>query len=253
MDIVSPRETPKEWLQRLTTVDFSDSSAISNHALDLVINNVVDFDLVTNGEPAFTVSPFPGVLTVDNTPPKEEAAIFSSHVPSDHPGLFCLEFTSKTGILAVGDYGKTLKPSTAGLPLPSVVLPIGRLQSRYTDKAGISYSVDTDYVLVVDAIADAHPLWLMFDRNIGSLEEDRAYIRPETTKLVFSRTEKNFDAAQVLPSLQDWIQSYGTLDFTQIRDSFQQTGITGAIRARNVTFSDLPASWTRVTPIHEHN
>ncbi|KAG5746560.1 hypothetical protein H9Q70_010746 [Fusarium xylarioides] len=252
MDIVSPRETPKEWLQRLITADFADPSAIINLRLDLVINNVADFDLVTDGEATLTVPPFPGSLTVENTPPNEKDSILSSHVPSDHEGLLCLEYVSQTGILAACRANEAPKPSAAGLPLPSVVLPIGQLQKRYKDKAGIPYSIDTDYVLVIDAIADEHPLWLIFDRNIRSLGEDRAYVKPETVKLVISGTEKNFDAAQVLPSIQDWIQFYGTLDLAQIRDSFQQTGITGEVEARNVTFRDLPASWNKVTSVDEH-
>ncbi|KAF5688027.1 hypothetical protein FCIRC_2098 [Fusarium circinatum] len=100
VNIVSPRETPKEWLQRLTTVDFADHSAINNLRSDLVINNVADFDLVTNGEAGFTVSPFPGALAVDDTTPKEEEAIVSSYLARDHPGLLCLEYGSQTDILA---------------------------------------------------------------------------------------------------------------------------------------------------------
>ncbi|PNP75003.1 hypothetical protein FNYG_11650 [Fusarium nygamai] len=252
LDIVSPHETPKEWLQRLITADFADPSAIINLRLDLVINNVADFDLVTDGEATLTVSPYPGALTVEDTPPKETDCILSSYFPSDHEGLLCLEYASQTGILAACRANETPKPSAAGLPLPSVVLPIGQLQKRYKDKAGISYSVDTDYVLVIDAVADEHPLWLIFDRKIRSLGEDQAYVKPEAVKLVISGTEKNFDAAQVLPSIQDWIQFYGTLDLAQIRDSFQQTGITGEVEARNVTFRDLPASWNRLTSVDEY-
>ncbi|KAF5711400.1 hypothetical protein FGLOB1_5027 [Fusarium globosum] len=251
VDMMAPRQTPKEWLQSLTTVDFADPSAIVSLRLDLATNNVAHFDLVTDGEAALTVTPLPGALTVDDIPPKDDEALFSSYVPSDHPGLLRLEYAREKDIFAVYGLHEPPKPSAAGLPLPSVVLPIGRLRNRYKDKAGI-YSIDTDYVLVVDAVADEHPLWLIFDRKIRSHEEDGAYGRPETVKLLFSGTEKNFDAAQVLPSIQDWIRSYGSLDLTQLRDSFQRTGITGEIRARNVTFGDLPASWNRVTSGYEH-
>ncbi|KAF5578891.1 hypothetical protein FPANT_9817 [Fusarium pseudoanthophilum] len=206
-DIVSPRETPKEWLQRLATADFADPSAINNLRLDLIINNVADFDLVTDGEATLTVSPFPGALTVEDTPPKDKDNIYTSYVPSDHDGLLCLEYASQAGILAVYRVDETPIPSATGLPLPSVVLPIGQLQKRYEDKAGIPYSVDTDYVLVIDAVADEHPLWLIFDRKIRSLGEDQVYVKPETVKLAISGTERNFDAAQVLPSVQDWIKS----------------------------------------------
>ncbi|KAF5597707.1 uncharacterized protein FSUBG_8357 [Fusarium subglutinans] len=189
VNIVSPRETPKEWLQRLTTVDFADPSTINNLRSDLVINNVADFDLVTNGESDFTVSPFPGALTVDDIPPKEEEAIFSSYLASDHPGLLCLEGGSQTDILADYRVNETPKQSAAGFPLPSVVLPIGRLQNWCKDKAGISYSGDTDYVLVIDAVADAHPLWLVFDRKVRSIGEGQTYVKPETVQLVLSGIE----------------------------------------------------------------
>ncbi|SCV36992.1 uncharacterized protein FFFS_05458 [Fusarium fujikuroi] len=226
VEMTAPCQTPKEWLQSLTTVDFSDPSAVVNLRMDLATNNVPHFDLVTNGEPAFTVTSFPGIMTVDDVPPTKPSA-FSSYVPSDHPGLLCLEFTSQSNIFAALHEGETPKPSAAGLPLPSIVLPIGELRRRYKDTAGI-YSIDTEYVLVVDAVADAHPIWLIFDRYIRSHEDP------------------------VLPSIQDWIQSYGNLDLTQIRDSFQQTGMTGEIRARNVTFGDFLASWNRVTSVDEH-
>ncbi|KAF5568323.1 hypothetical protein FPHYL_2861 [Fusarium phyllophilum] len=228
-----------------------DPSAVVSLHLDLATNNVPHFDLVTNSEPAFTVTSFPGVMTVEDTPPRK-LTDFSSYVPSDHPGLLCLEFTSQSSIFAALHEGETPKPSAAGIPLPSVVLPIGQLRRRYKDTAGIPYSVDTEYVLVVDAVADEHSLWLIFDRCIRSHEEDGAYDEPNVVPLVFKGTQKNFDAAQVLPSIQDWIQSYGTLDLVQIRDSFQRTGITGEIRARNVTFADLPASWNRATSVDEY-
>ncbi|KAF5650205.1 uncharacterized protein FTJAE_629 [Fusarium tjaetaba] len=220
LDMIAPRQTPKEWLQSLTMVDFADPSAVVSLLLDLATNNVPHFDLVTNINRQFSLP-----------------------VPSAHPGLLCLEFTSQSSIFAALDEGETPKPSAACIPLPSVVLPIGQLQKRYKNTGGIPYSVDTEYVLVVDAIADKNPLWLIFDRRIRSHEEDGAYVKPHMVPLVFSRTERNFDAAQVLPSVQDWIKSYGTLDLAQIRDSFQQTGMTGEIRARNVTSADLPASW----------
>ncbi|KAF5709518.1 hypothetical protein FMUND_10006 [Fusarium mundagurra] len=251
LDMIAPRQTPKEWLQSLTLVDFVDPSAVVSLRLDLATNNVPHFDLVTNSEPAFTVTSLPGVMTVEDTPPSKPTG-FSSYVPSDHPGLLCLEFTSQSSIFAALHEGETPKPSAAGIPLPSVVLPIGQLRRRYKDKTSFPYSVDTEYVLVVDVVADEHPLWLIFDRRIRSHEEDGAYVEPNVVPLVFNGTEKNFDAAQVLPSIQDWIQSYGTLDLAQIRDSFQQTGIIGEIRARNVTFADLPASWNRVPSVEEH-
>lgn len=250
VEMTAPCQTPKEWLQSLTTVDFSDPSAVVNLRMDLATNNVPHFDLVTNGEPAFTVTSFPGIMTVDDVPPTKPSA-FSSYVPSDHLGLLCLEFTSQSNIFAALHEGETPKPSAAGLPLPSIVLPIGQLRRRHKDTAGI-YSIDTEYVLVVDAVADAHPIWLIFDRYIRSHEDPGSYIKPNIVEPVFSGTEKNFDAAQVLPNIQDWIQSYGNLDLAQIRDSFQQTGVTGEIRARNVTFGDLPASWNRVTSVDEH-
>ncbi|KAF5576225.1 hypothetical protein FPCIR_12712 [Fusarium pseudocircinatum] len=246
VDMIAPRQTPKEWLQSLTLVDFAAPSAVISLRLDLATNKVAHFDLVTDGEAAITVTPLPGVLTVDDMPPKDGEALSSSYVPSDHVGLLCLEFPSRSRIFDSMHQGEPPKPSAAGLPLPSVVLPIGRLRNRYKGQTGI-YSIDTDYVLVVDAVADAHPLWLIFDRKIRNHEEDEAYVKPETVKLVFSGTERNFDASQVIPSVQDWIRSYGSLDFTQIRDSCQQTGITGEVRARNITFRDLPASWNRVT------
>ncbi|KAF5538321.1 hypothetical protein FNAPI_11153 [Fusarium napiforme] len=251
LDMIAPRQTSKEWLQSLTMVDFADPSAVVSLLLDLATNNVPHFDLVTNSDPAFTVTSLPGVMTVEDTPPGAPT-VFSSYVPSDHPGLLCLEFTSQSSIFAALDEGETPKPSAACIPLPSVVLPIGQLRKRYKNTAGIPYSVDTEYVLVVDAVADEHPLWLIFDRRIRSHEEDGAYVKPHMAPLVFNGTERNFDAAQVLPSVQDWIKSYGTLDLAQLRDSFQRTGMTGEIRARNVTFADLPATWRRVTSVEEH-
>jgi hypothetical protein len=244
LDLVSPRQTPKEWLQKLTTVDFADPASIIDLRFDLVEDNVEDFDLVTNGEDTFTISSYPGALGMDDTPVLEHSDV--------HPGLLSLEFVNGSGTLPVSEHDETAKSSGVDRPLPSLVLPIGQLQKGYTTKSGISDSDDTNYVLVVDAVATAHPVWLIFNRNAGNLSEERGYINPATANLVFNGTEKNYDAAQVLPSIQDWLQSYGKLSFIQLLDSFRKTGMTGEVRARRVTAVDAAVLWNKDTAMVEN-
>ncbi|KAF5543158.1 hypothetical protein FMEXI_7174 [Fusarium mexicanum] len=222
LDITSPRQTPKEWLEKLTTLDFADPASVIGHRFALYQDNVPEFVLCT-GKDAFSVSPWPGAMSKDRTSVVDR--------DSSHPGLLTLEFVGKSKVRPVLADGEVPKPS-----LPSVVLPIGQLRFKYETSSGIPYTHDTDYVLVVDAIAPGHPVWLIWDR-LGGLRDERGYLDPETCDPVFKGVEKNFDAAQILPSIGHWLESYGNLNFNQLQESVKATGLIGFVKAKEATLA----------------
>lgn len=117
------------------------------------------------------------------------------------------------------------------------MLPIGRLLKGYTTESGISDSDATAYVLVVDAITPGHPVWLIWDRLAGH-EPELHYVHPDKHNPVFNGVGKNFDAAQILPSINDWLESYGNLDLSQLEEPYKATCITGAVQAKEVLLSE---------------
>ncbi|KAF5576223.1 hypothetical protein FPCIR_12710 [Fusarium pseudocircinatum] len=261
-DLVSQRQTPRDWLKKLTTVDFTDPASILNLRFDLVEYNVGEFILCTNSKNTFSISPEPAPLSVDYTAIQKDSDV--------HPGLMALEFVDSSDDPSGSEHGGTAKSSGVDQPLPSLVLPIGQLLKGYTAESGIKDSDETNYVLVVDAVASAHPVWLVFDRTAEDVlkegEDDdnndndngdgddgeEGEIHPDTAELVFDRTEKNFDAALVLPSIQDWFQSYENLSLTQILDSFRKTGLTGKVKAREVTAEDASLLWNKDSSVDKN-
>lgn len=51
-------------------------------------------------------------------------------------------------------------------------MPIGQISKGYTTESGLQVSDETKYVLVVDAVASAHPVWLIFDRMLVSKNDE---------------------------------------------------------------------------------
>ncbi|KAF5709517.1 hypothetical protein FMUND_10005 [Fusarium mundagurra] len=249
-ELISQRQTPSEWLEKLTEVDFTDPGSILDLRIDLVEYNVGEFALYTDSKDTFTISPNPGAMSVDYTPVLKDSDV--------HPGLLSLEFVDGSDNLSVPEHDETAKSSGVNQPLPSLVLPIGQLSKGYTTESGLKVSDETNYVLVVDAVASAHPVWLIFDRMLvfeddeDDKDDEKEDIHPDTVDLVFNGTEKNFDAAQVLPSIQDWFQFYDKLSFTWIRDSFQKTGLTGKVKARVVTAEDASVLWNKDTSVDKN-
>ncbi|KAF5666989.1 hypothetical protein FDENT_12188 [Fusarium denticulatum] len=160
-------------------------------------------------------------MSVDKTPVLSHESL--------HPGLLTLEFVGGSEVQPVLADGKAPESS-----LPSVVLPIGQLRFEYKTSSGIPYKDDTDYVLVVDAVTPRHPVWLIWDR-LATHKEDRNYIPPDELGPVFKGVGKNFDAAQTLPSINDWLESYGNLDFNQLEESIKATGLIGFVKAKEAT------------------
>ncbi|KAF4439236.1 hypothetical protein FACUT_4313 [Fusarium acutatum] len=180
-DLTIQRQTPKEWLEALTKLDFADPASVIN----------IQFDLAES-----------------KTRP----------APADE---------------------KAPESSPVGQPLPSVVLTLGRLCKGYTTESGILDTHETDYILVVDAITPGHPVWLIWDR-LASHEHEHGiyYVHPDERVPVFKEVKKNFDAAQILPSINDWFESYENLDFAQCEESIKATCITGAVQAKESLLSE---------------
>ncbi|CCT64934.1 uncharacterized protein FFUJ_03799 [Fusarium fujikuroi IMI 58289] len=173
IDIVSPLQSPKEWLQKLSVANFADSVGITNLSYALTADNMDDFDLVTDSEVTFTVCAFPGALSLHPEPTKK---------PSAHSALVSLSIELED-------------PSTPRLghchsqPLPSLVLPIGQLQKVFMTARGIPRYIDIDYILVVDAAGTSHAVWLIYDRY-QRFDEFKDVTDPKRAPLVFSSWER---------------------------------------------------------------
>ncbi|KAF5251967.1 hypothetical protein FANTH_2920 [Fusarium anthophilum] len=225
IDINSPLQTPTEWLQKLTTVNFADPVDINNLSYALTSDNVDDFDLVAASEFNFTVSAFPGALSLHPRPTKK---------PIAHSALVSLSIELVSHITPRLEHSQSQ-------PLPSLVLPIGQLQKKYINTSGIPNLIDTDYILVVDAAETSHAVWLIYDRYQRYDYEFKGVTDPKRTPLVCTGSEKNFDAAQIFPSIKDWIEAYGKVSEAEVLDSLKKTGLVGEVRVMNATPKDLAA------------
>ncbi|KAF5578897.1 hypothetical protein FPANT_9823 [Fusarium pseudoanthophilum] len=246
-NITDERQTPKEWLEALTKLDFADPASVVN-ILDLLEFTVGKFILCT-GKDAFTVSRDPGAMSVEEAPGVGRHSLFE--------GLLTLEFfrRSEARPAPVDEQAQARESSPAAQPLPSVVLPVGRLCKGYTTETGCLDTDETGYVLVVDAITPGHPVWLIYDPYPDQYEEqddeqdeerldrpashehDIYYAHPDRRAPVFKGIEKNFDAAQILPSITDWLESYGSLDFNQLEESIKATSLVGLVKAKDATLA----------------
>ncbi|KAF5650860.1 hypothetical protein F25303_4237 [Fusarium sp. NRRL 25303] len=224
-DLISQRQTPKEWLEALTKLYFADPASVFNHQSDFE-DNVGEFVLCT-GKDAFTVSAWPVAMGLEETPVLD--------FDNFHPGLLALEFF----------HGSKARPGPADekapkSSLPPVVLSIGRLLKGYTTESGISDSDETDYVLVVDAITPGHSVWLVYNRDSWDEEDyEPRIVDPTHRPLIFEGIGHNFDAAKIFPSVHDWVNSYGKVDFAKFEESIKATCITGAVQAKEILSSEV--------------
>ncbi|KAH7260750.1 uncharacterized protein BKA55DRAFT_686331 [Fusarium redolens] len=239
VDTESPRLSPKKWLEQLTIVDFSDHVAISDHRFGLGTDFFGKFDLVTDDMNTFAIAPYPGALSTEELPlPQHSSSPDTSFDDNDpHPSLLSLQIGGQHAIHPALETPTTVIPSVSGQPLPSLVLPVGKLQKRSNAKTNNVF-LDTDYVLVIDAVATEHPVWLIYDRNPRDDLGERCSVDPDQQPLVFKGVGKNFDAAQVFPGIQYWIKSYGNLDFTGFQEAVKKTGIIAPVKATELTLSD---------------
>ncbi|KAF5650211.1 uncharacterized protein FTJAE_635 [Fusarium tjaetaba] len=227
-NVTDERQTPKEWLEALTKLNFADPASVVN-ILDLLEYTVGKFILCT-GKDAFTVSRDPGAMSVEEAPGVDRHSLLE--------GLLTLEFFRRSKAQPAPTDEQARESSPAGQHLPSVVLPVGRLCKGYTTETGSLDTDETGYVLVVDAITPGHPVWLIYDPNQDDdLGEERIIVHPANAPLVFEGIGHNFDAAQIFPSVQDWIQSHGNVDFAQIEESIKATCLTGSVQAKEILLS----------------
>ncbi|PNP75004.1 hypothetical protein FNYG_11651 [Fusarium nygamai] len=184
-----------------------------------------DFDLVADSEFTFTVSAFPGALSLHPKPTKK---------PSAHSALVSLSIEFESHITPRLEHSQSP-------PLPALVLPIGQLRKRFMTTSGVPQLIDTDYILVVDAAGTAHAVWLIYDRYQRYDKEFKDVTDPNQTPLVFMGLQQNFDAAQVFPSIKDWIEAYGKVSEAKFQESLKKTGMVGEVRVQNATREDLAA------------
>ncbi|KAF5578892.1 hypothetical protein FPANT_9818 [Fusarium pseudoanthophilum] len=196
---------------------------INSLSYALTSDNVDDFDLVTMNGVFFTVSAFPETLSMHPEPNKK---------PSTHSALVSL------GIEPVSHITSCLEKDQSQ-PLPSLVLPTGQLQRRFAGVFGIPDLIDNDYFLVVDAAETSHAVWLIYDRYQRFDKEFNDVADPKITPLVFVELGKNFDPAQVFPSVKDWLEAYGKVSEANFQESVMKTGMVGEVRVMHTTREDL--------------
>ncbi|KAF5650206.1 uncharacterized protein FTJAE_630 [Fusarium tjaetaba] len=229
IDIESLLQLPTEWLQKLSAVNFADPVDISNLSYALTSDDVDDFDLVTINGVSFTVSAFPGALSLHPEQTQKSSA---------HSGLVSLSVEPISHITSCLEQDQSQ-------PLPSLVLPIGQLQKRFVEVSGIPDLIDTDYFLVVDAAGTSHAVWLIYDRYQRFDKEFKDVADPKITPLVFVELGKNFDAAQVFPSVKDWLEAYGKVSEAKFQESIMKTGMVGEVRVRIASREDVAALETK--------
>ncbi|CCT64931.1 uncharacterized protein FFUJ_03802 [Fusarium fujikuroi IMI 58289] len=239
LDRELPPLSAYQWLMRLTGKDFRNVGSISKHHFGLTISKVGRFDLGTDGEDTFAVATNSEALWTQEAelPPLSPSADIESGDYHAHPALISLQkIESAPSRLGPGP-SNTGTLTASGEQLPSLVMPIGQLQMKSKEETDEDY-VDTEYVLVIDATKTNHPVWLIYDRNACGDLGERRLIHPDQEPVVFEKLGKNFDAMQVMPSLQWWLLYYGKLDFALMLKSMQATGITGPIKAKELSLSE---------------
>ncbi|KAF5627418.1 hypothetical protein F52700_8343 [Fusarium sp. NRRL 52700] len=172
----TPCQLPLEWLQKLAITDFTNIQAVGSLYVDLR-DNLGHFDLVTNGETIYAMAPYP------------DAILHKQPLDSDfHPILLNLKASTLPG---------------TGDSLPTVVFAVGQVERAR-------------YVIIVDAVAPEHPVWMVYKcGTCDDMDEERRTGDPACEPLVFEGIGHNFGAAQIFPSIHDWIQSYGNVDFAR--------------------------------------
>lgn len=97
---------------------------------------------------------------------------------------------------------------------------------------------DTTYVVVVDAVDPNHSVWLIRRRNQQNEEGEWDYVN-EDTFMPFQHLRylqrSAFDAAQIFPSLLDWIQNYHHKTVYSFSPSIDNTYVNGLL---TVHFAD---------------
>ncbi|KAG5746561.1 hypothetical protein H9Q72_005458 [Fusarium xylarioides] len=239
-DTASPRLSPKEWLEQLTMVDFSNHVAITHHRFGLVTDLLGRFDLVTDDDmDTFAVAPYPGALSTEElllSRRRSSPQVMLENL-DPHPSLVSLQIGDAPSIYPIFETPTIVVPSVSGQPLPSLVLPVGQLQKKSDAKKSNVY-LDTDYVLVIDAVTAEHPVWLVYDRNPLDDMGERERVNPDQQPLVFKGVGKNFDAVQIFPSIQGWIDSYENPDPKVFQDAIKKTGIIAPVKAAELTLAD---------------
>lgn len=235
----SPRRSAEDWLKQLAAMDFRDVGPISEHHFGLTIDRVDRFDLGTDGEHTFAVETDPGALLTQEAalPPLSPSADIESGDYHAHPTFTFLQKGDVFHSHPDPESSKTGTVTASDKPLPSLVMPIGQLQMKAKDETDEDY-IDTEYVLVIDATKTNHPVWLIYDRNACDDLGERRLIDPDQQPVVFEKLGKNFDAMQVMPSLQWWLFNYEKLDFARMLKGMKSTGITGPIQARELALSE---------------
>ncbi|KAL9570146.1 hypothetical protein ACKAV7_005654 [Fusarium commune] len=133
-----------------------------------------------------------------------------------------------------------------GQPIDSDFHPIllslktSALHGTRKDKTYTSSLELTEYVLIIDAVAPGHPVWLIYNRNTIDDISEPITVEPADpdTPLTFKCIGHNFDAAQIFPTVNNWIQSYGNVDRTKFEESIKATCITGAVEAKELLLAE---------------
>ncbi|KAI9786752.1 MAG: hypothetical protein M1816_007823 [Peltula sp. TS41687] len=97
------------------------------------------------------------------------------------------------------------KEITAKPTLPQYIFQLGRLHVEEVRASSTAIPLEPTYfVVVVDVTTPSKPLWLIYDYHPENNLGERSLVKLEEQEPVFPNVGRPFDAAQILPRIQDW-------------------------------------------------
>ena len=246
-----PFQEPKQWLQDLSKVDFSDKMAVCYLSNGLSNRGLLNLILAFDDDNVFIVRPGSCALVIhEDTPTNVDI----------HPVFVSLSSGNDKAIhSSFPSFGMVV-----GQVVRKPIRCYGKIKSSYLRRDPKKYWSDrtlsrllrlievdpddleeTNYVVVIDAINPRHPVWLVYSRYQSVYYDEEPPIDPNDQRVVFTEIGTNFDAAQILPEAKLWMDSYGKLKFDAIKDNIKNTRIMGAVMARDAEMKDVTAAFER--------
>ncbi|KAF4439241.1 hypothetical protein FACUT_4318 [Fusarium acutatum] len=135
------------------------------------------------GEDTFAVTTYPGAIVPEELSPERKYS--GDYYP--HPALISLQKGEGSSSQLDPEPSNGATPAPSGQLLPSLVLPIGQLQEKPNGETDDEF-VNTDYVLVIDAVTTSHPVWLIYDRNAEDDLGEPRIVDPDEQPLYIALT-----------------------------------------------------------------
>ncbi|KAL9116817.1 MAG: hypothetical protein Q9187_006651 [Circinaria calcarea] len=91
------------------------------------------------------------------------------------------------------------------IPLPKLIFEVGELFTRDLRKQS-SEPQSTNYFVIIKPTTPVKPVWVLYDYTPVSPLGSREPVPLKAAKKVFKGVDSQFDAAQLLPELGDWVR-----------------------------------------------